>query len=205
MGPLNSGLCNRAIQSQRHARRYPAELQGWSSSHAHAQPLRFTLDGATHQAHASAYGPGAWHIAGLTESISASAPVRVEVVETGAGTLQLSVDGQPATLHFAADSARLYFLLDGAEHVLDDLGDAPPRTAGNGAGDGRIAAPMYGRVVALHVREGEQVSIGQPLLALEAMKMEHNMLATRDGKVSALATAIGTQVATGQLLLEITP
>jgi len=199
-------------RSQRHAHRHPAELHGWSSSHAMAQPLRFTLDGTEHRAKASADGPDAWRLtgngagAGAGESISASAaPVRVTVVETSSGALQLSLDGGPAALHFAADGARIFFLLDGAEHVLDDLGDAPPRVAGNGAADGRIAAPMNGRVVALHVREGEQVSIGQPLLALEAMKMEHNMLATRDGKVSALATAIGTQVATGQLLLEITP
>jgi len=196
-------------RSQRHARRYPEELQGWSSSHAHAQPLRFTLDGTERHSRASADGPGAWRIGGAGESQNTSAngggPVRAEVAEAGAGMLQLSLDGQPATLHIAADSTRLFFLLDGLEHVLDDLGDAPPRVASNGAADGRIAAPMNGRVVALHVREGEQVSLGQPLLALEAMKMEHNMLATRDGKVSALATALGTQVATGQLLLEITP
>jgi geranyl-CoA carboxylase alpha subunit len=155
-----------------------------------------------HQARASADGPGAWRIAG---GAGAAASVRTEVLEAGTRTLQISLAGVPAALHFAADGARLFFLLDGAEHVLEDLGDAPPRVAGNGAADGRIAAPMNGRVVALHVREGEQVRIGQPLLALEAMKMEHNMLATRDGKVSALATALGTQVATGQLLLEITP
>ncbi|WP_200953810.1 biotin carboxylase N-terminal domain-containing protein [Duganella sp. Root336D2] len=188
-------------RSQRHPRRYPAELHGWSSSHAHAQALRFTLDGAAHQARASADGRNAWHITSEGSAVS----MRVEVAEAGDGTVLLSLDGQPATLHFAADGARLFFLLDGREHMLDDLGDAAPQGAGNGAADGRIAAPMNGRVVALHVREGQQVSIGQPLLALEAMKMEHNMLATRDGKVALLATALGTQVATGQLLLEITP
>jgi len=188
-------------RSQRHARRYPAELHGWCSSHASAHPLRFTLDGAPQQARASADGSSVWRIS----SADAAAPVRVDMAETSAGSLQLSLDGQPAVLRFAVDGARLFFLLDGTEHTLQDLADAPPRVAGNGAADGRIAAPMNGRVVALHVREGEKVSTGQPLLALEAMKMEHNMLATRDGTVSALATAIGTQVATGQLLLEITP
>ncbi|MGW8390615.1 ATP-binding protein [Pseudoduganella sp. HUAS MS19] len=187
--------------TQRQARRYPAELAGWSSSHAHARPLRFMLDGAAHQARASADGPGAWRI-GID---GAAAPLRASVAGAGAGSLQLCLDGQPAALHFAAERARLYFLLDGIEHALEDLGEAPPRVAGNAGADGRIAAPMNGRVVALHVREGERVSIGQPLLALEAMKMEHSMLATRDGKVSALAIALGTQVATGQLLLEITP
>jgi geranyl-CoA carboxylase alpha subunit len=187
-------------RAQRLPRRYPAELQGWCSSHANAYPLHFTLDGAAQQARASADGPKAWHI----DSKGAAAAGRAEVAQAGAGTLRLALDGRPATLHFASDGARLFFLLDGMEHTLDDLGDAPPCVAGNGTADGRIKAPMNGRVVALHVREGETVNIGQPLLALEAMKMEHNMLATRDGKVSALTTTLGTQVATGQLLLEIT-
>jgi geranyl-CoA carboxylase alpha subunit len=63
---------------------------------------------------------------------------------------------------------------------------------------------MNGRVVALHVAQGEKVSAGQPLLALEAMKMEHSLLASRDGTVATLGAALGMQVATGQLLLEIT-
>lgn len=188
-------------RSQRHPRRYPAELHGWSSSHAPVQPLRFTLDGAANQASVGADGPNAWNIA----SPGAAASQRIEVADSGKGSLQLSIDGQPASLPFAADGNRLHFLLDGIEHTLEDLGDAPPHAAGSAAADGRIAAPMNGRVVALHVREGDQVSIGQPLLALEAMKMEHNLLATRDGKITSLATALGAQVATGKLLLEITP
>ncbi|WP_229502910.1 acetyl/propionyl/methylcrotonyl-CoA carboxylase subunit alpha [Pseudoduganella guangdongensis] len=192
-------------RSQRHARRYPEELQGWSSSHALAVPLRFTLDGAAQQARASADGRDTWRVT----CANAAAPVRAEIIDAvrdaGAGNLRLALDGEPATVHWAADGKRLFFLLDGVDHALDDLGDAPPRVAGNGAADGRIAAPMNGRVVALHVRDGDQVSSGQPLLALEAMKMEHNMLATRDGRISSLATALGAQVATGQLLLEITP
>ena len=187
-------------RSQRHARRYSDELHGWCSSHAYAQPLRFALDGAEQQAQASAEGPDAWRVA----SGDSATPVCAEINEAPPGTLHLSLDGQPATLHFAADGARLYFLLDGIEHTLHDLCDAPPRMAGNGAADGRIEAPMNGRVVALHVVQGEKVSAGQPLLALEAMKMEHSLLASRDGTVATLGAALGMQVATGQLLLEIT-
>jgi len=187
-------------RSQRHVRRYTDELHGWSSSQAYAQPLRFTLDGAAQRAHASADGPGAWRV----ESSAGATSARVEIAEASAGTLQLSLDGQPATLHFAADGAGLYFLLDGIEHTLHDLCDAPPRVAGNGAADGRIEAPMNGRVVALHVAPGEKVCAGQPLLALEAMKMEHSLLASRDGTIATLGAALGMQVATGQLLLEIT-
>jgi len=187
-------------RSQRHARRYPDELHGWCSSQAYVQPLRFTLDGAEQQGHASADGPDAWRVTGG----DSATPARAEITEAPPGTLQLSLDGQHAALHFAADGARLYFLLDGIEHTLHDLCDAPPRVAGHGAADGRIEAPMNGRVVALHVVQGEKVSAGQPLLALEAMKMEHSLLASRDGTVATLGAALGMQVATGQLLLEIT-
>ncbi|SFG96307.1 geranyl-CoA carboxylase alpha subunit [Duganella sp. CF458] len=189
-------------RSRRQERRYPGELQGWCSSHPYSLPLRFTLDGAACQVRASADGSGAWRIA----SGSGATPARVDVAEAGTGTLQLSLDGRHAKLHFVADGARTHFLLDGVEHTLDDLGDTPPRKMGMGMGaaGGRIEAPMSGRVVSLHVAQGDKVSAGQPLLALEAMKMEHNLLATRDGTVAALGAALGMQVATGQLLLEIT-
>ena len=52
----------------------------------------------------------------------------------------------------------------------------PPRSRGLGeaaAGDGRIVAPMPGRVVSVHVAEGDTVAKGQRLMVLEAMKMEH--------------------------------
>ena len=187
-------------RSQRHARRYPNELHGWCSSHPYAQPLRFTLDGEARHVHASADGPTAWRVA----ASPGATPVRAGIVEASPGALQLSLGGQPATLHYAVDGVTLYFLLDGSEHSLRDLCDAPPRVAGNGAAGGRVEAPMNGRVVALHVKEGEKVSAGQPLLALEAMKMEHSLLASRDGTVGALGASLGMQVATGQLLLEIT-
>jgi geranyl-CoA carboxylase alpha subunit len=179
-------------------RRYPDELHGWSSSQACATPLRFNLDGAAQQATARADGAGGWRIAlqgGASAQVRASAPE--------AGTLHLSLGGRPATLRFAVEGARTAFLLDGEDYLLEDSSKAAPRATGPDAGSGRIEAPMNGRIVALHVRQGDSVRAGQPLLAMEAMKMEHSMLALRDGKVGSLHTGVGAQVATGQLLIEI--
>jgi biotin carboxyl carrier protein len=59
---------------------------------------------------------------------------------------------------------------------------------------------MNGRIVALHVAEGQAVRRGEALLVLESMKMEHTVTASRDGVVTGLRARIGDQVAPGQSL-----
>jgi len=63
-----------------------------------------------------------------------------------------------------------------------------------------IKAPMPGTILSLGVKQGDQVKKGQVLLILEAMKMENEILAPRDGKVAALAVQAGQTGETGALL-----
>ncbi|AUW59974.1 methylcrotonoyl-CoA carboxylase [Sphingobium sp. SCG-1] len=80
------------------------------------------------------------------------------------------------------------------------------RVDGAGAGaasDGAILSPMPGRVIAVAVAAGEHVTKGQKLLTLEAMKMEHSLIAPFDGTVAALDTTEGAQVSEGMLLAQI--
>lgn len=83
------------------------------------------------------------------------------------------------------------------------------RHARDGGGDdeadgpGTIIAPMPGKILDIKVKDGESVERGQPLLVMEAMKMEQTINAPRDGKVSGLALKPGDQVADGALLLTI--
>jgi 3-methylcrotonyl-CoA carboxylase alpha subunit len=72
-----------------------------------------------------------------------------------------------------------------------------------GAGDGAILSPMPGRIIAVAVTEGQAVSAGQPLVTLEAMKMEHVLTAPFDGVVTDLAAETGGQVAEGVALVRI--
>jgi propionyl-CoA carboxylase alpha chain len=65
---------------------------------------------------------------------------------------------------------------------------------------GSLLAPMPGTVVAVHVAEGDAVDAGQPLLALEAMKMQHPVTAPKAGLVRALYARCGTQVDAGAVL-----
>jgi 3-methylcrotonyl-CoA carboxylase alpha subunit len=69
--------------------------------------------------------------------------------------------------------------------------------------DGRITAPMPGQVLAVYVHSGEQVETGQPLLVLEAMKMEHTIRAPMAGVVRALTVAVGTRIEEGAELVVI--
>ena len=80
---------------------------------------------------------------------------------------------------------------------------APVREATAAAGDGRITAPMPGRVLAVDVTPGQSVVAGDRLLVLEAMKMEHRITARAAGVVQAVHIATGDQVADGMLLVEI--
>jgi 3-methylcrotonyl-CoA carboxylase alpha subunit len=71
------------------------------------------------------------------------------------------------------------------------------------AADGAIVSPMPGRIAALEVKSGATVKHGQRLLVLEAMKLEHSLMAPFDGTVTELSAVAGQQVVEGALLLRI--
>ena len=80
------------------------------------------------------------------------------------------------------------------------------RASGAAAGtaaDGSILSPMPGRIIAVEVAEGDVVAKGQKLVTLEAMKMEHSLVAPFDGTVEALNAVSGGQVSEGATLVKI--
>lgn len=70
-------------------------------------------------------------------------------------------------------------------------------------GPGTIVAPMPGKILELKVAEGDTVSKGDPLLVMEAMKMEQTITAPRDGTVATIGAAAGDQVGDGSVLIVI--
>ncbi|CAB3798287.1 Acetyl-/propionyl-coenzyme A carboxylase alpha chain [Paraburkholderia caffeinitolerans] len=68
-------------------------------------------------------------------------------------------------------------------------------------GEGRLTAPMPGKVIAVLVEPGAVVEKGTPLIVMEAMKMEHTIGAPAAGKVTEVLYAVGDQVADGAQLL----
>ena len=78
------------------------------------------------------------------------------------------------------------------------------RTPGRAAGgSGSVVAPMHGMLQEVRVALGDEVSVGQPLAVLEAMKMHYEIVAEVAGKVSQVAIAAGTQVSIDELLIAI--
>jgi acetyl-CoA/propionyl-CoA carboxylase biotin carboxyl carrier protein len=72
------------------------------------------------------------------------------------------------------------------------------------AGDGVVRSPMPGTVRAVQAVVGEKVRAGQPLLIVEAMKMEHTLSAPADGVVSELTVEPGQQVGLDERLAVVT-
>ncbi|TAN65257.1 MAG: acetyl/propionyl/methylcrotonyl-CoA carboxylase subunit alpha [Magnetospirillum sp.] len=81
------------------------------------------------------------------------------------------------------------------------LDDPSAKAANRDAGDGRLAAPMPGTVVQVLVGPGDAVTGGQPLIVVEAMKMEHTIKAPADGTIAAVHYKVGDAVAEGADLL----
>jgi 3-methylcrotonyl-CoA carboxylase alpha subunit len=78
---------------------------------------------------------------------------------------------------------------------------APPQS--NDEGGGHLRAPMPGTIISVLVKVGDTVSAGQPLLVMEAMKMEHTIKAPSAGKVAQVHYQAGEQVKEGAELVEI--
>ncbi len=121
-------------------------------------------------------------------------------------TVQAGYAGSPFDLGFAAqlggkryeaavyrDGPHMHVMYEGHNEELTYL---DPLHAGEGDEEsaGRLTAPMPGKVVAVRVEMGAKVTKGQPLIIVEAMKMEHTITAPADGVIEAIHAAVGDQV-----------
>lgn len=70
-------------------------------------------------------------------------------------------------------------------------------------GGGTIKSPLPGVIIDVHVKEGDLVRLGQKLITLEAMKMENNINADKEGKVITISVGKGDAVLEGDLLITI--
>ena len=132
------------------------------------------------------------------------AVVTAEIAYAAGGPV-VSVGGKSAALDAALvdDENAVYVLRNGRQTVVRI---APPaRYDAEGAEGGAVTAPMHGKLLALLVANGETVRKGQRLAILEAMKMEHTLVAPVDGVVADVLASPGKQVAEGATVLVIAP
>jgi biotin carboxyl carrier protein len=81
--------------------------------------------------------------------------------------------------------------------------DAARQATAGGSGEARLTAPMPGRVISVRVAEGGSVKEQQPVIIIEAMKMEHGVVSPMAGRVTRIATREGAQVQRGDILAEV--
>ncbi len=127
-----------------------------------------------------------------------AAPRTVARVLVGGAPVEVEMS---ASEDVAAPLARVLATEDGQTWAVE-----PYRAFGGaaaGVADGSVLSPMPGRIIAVAVAAGERVARGQKLLTVEAMKMEHGLLAPFDGVVAELKAVVGGQVSEGALLARI--
>jgi 3-methylcrotonyl-CoA carboxylase alpha subunit len=105
---------------------------------------------------------------------------------------------------FDADP-KLHFFGDGRHVILTLVRTDDALLAAGGTDQGSLLTPLPGTIVAVHVATGQQVARGTPLVAVEAMKMEHTLTAPYDGVVSRIAYGLTDRVQAGAILVELSP
>ena len=125
--------------------------------------------------------------------------MNVEVVAVRGNEAELRIDGRTAIVPFVVKGSEVWFALDGEIWTVD-VTDKRARARHR---DHSMSAPMPGIVLKILVTVGQAVAKGAPLLILEAMKMEHQIVAPRDGTVAAINCAEGELVQPGVDLVDI--
>jgi 3-methylcrotonyl-CoA carboxylase alpha subunit len=82
--------------------------------------------------------------------------------------------------------------------------DADASAGGSGSAQLALKAPLPGKLIALHVKVGDKVTRGQPLLVMEAMKMEHTVKASADCVIAAIHCTVNDFLQPDQLMVEFT-
>ena len=151
------------------------------------ETIAATLDGAAHRLTCLAAGAPALAAGGTT-------------VEE----LAVEIDGRPVRALVARRRDRVLVALDGVTYAFETGDDT--RAGGPGAGgSGTVTTPMPGKVVAVLVATGDVVQAGQPLVVLEAMKMETTLAAEVAGSVTAVHAVVGAMVDAGATVVVIAP
>jgi biotin carboxyl carrier protein len=122
-----------------------------------------------------------------------------EEPEGGGASHEVVVVADPiAGLEVRVDGARVAAVPNGRRH-------AGRRESGLHAGNGpqQVRAPMPGKIARVLVTMGETVRARQPLIVIEAMKMENELRAGRDGTVAEIRVAEGASVDAGALLVVV--
>ena len=150
-------------------------------------------------------GTSVTHLATYHATVDGRA-TRVDAARVGGHVLSLRADGRSYELAIAPGTGGTSLTVSvGATPVTVSVdGHRRLRKEDHGgSGPQRIAAPMSGKVVRVLVAKGDLVRARQPLVVVEAMKMENELRAQRDGTVAEVHASEGQSVDAGALLVVV--
>lgn len=125
----------------------------------------------------------------------------VRITDMGDSHVITEIDGLAHRYHYHDEApATLYLSSDNLSMMLADSTRIPPE-AQDAAGGGTITAPMHGQLLSIDVAAGEAVQKGQRIAVLEAMKMQHEIIAPGDGCVVEVAASAGKQIGAGDVIM----
>ena len=167
--------------------------QGWRMNTQMQRGLQFVEEHQTHSVQVT-YTNDAWVIAANGNSQS------VRLVRQQANDYVLAIADQTVTATVVRDGEHFHIFCQGV-HIDLHYNDVLAHAGEAEAEGGRLTAPMPGKIVAVVVKNGQEVKKGEALLIMEAMKMEHTISAPHDGVVEEVLYAVGDQVTEGAPLL----
>ncbi len=175
------------------------ELLDWSSAGDLETILRYPLLGETKTVSVRPRGARDYDVT-VEDTV-----LRVTLFSMDSNRLEVVVDGNARRgAYWMSATERLFINLESRSFTVIDAA-ALDSNAEEAGGGGVVVAPMHGLLLAILVTEGDRVRKGDRLAVLEAMKMQHEILAEVDGSVIRVAAAEDTQVAANDLILEIEP
>ena len=188
----------RRSQASRTALGVSPELLDWSSAGHLETVFAYALDGETHTVSVVCKGDARLQVTfGGHES-------EVSLLNVGESRAIVEQDGIKVPLSFYREGDHSLHIAHPMRHycVVDmssGIAVADPE------GSGVVAAPMHGMIMEIAVQEGDSVKTGDKLAVLEAMKMQHEIVAKVDGVIKAVATKAGAQIGADDLIMEIDP
>jgi 3-methylcrotonyl-CoA carboxylase alpha subunit len=172
-----------------------ARIDGWRLSGEGHQEIMFR-DGAEERTVIAIARAGDWLLRLDDETIRADGERRPD------GSLVVALDGVRGHAVVLAHGSDTAVFLAGENWRLVEI-DPLAAHEGDDPGGGRLTAPMPGRVIQLLVAAGDTVQRGEPLMVIEAMKMEHTVAAPVDGTVEAVRFGVGDLVEEGAELVAL--
>ena len=171
----------------------PNELSG----HRFPKPVRLEVDGELSEVVVTENRDRCFSIA------VGSSTTNLDLLSLESDGVTFMRDGVSEQVRFHRDGSQLWLQYGDENFFIEDRSLAPAIAANEKFSDGKVRASMNGRVVSVLAATGDEVVVGQPIIVLEAMKMEHVHRAPIAGKVVTMSVIVGDQVAARKVIAEV--